>query len=431
MATAEQTERMNVVRLEVSNFKGVEYAVLPLDEYTTVIGGKNHQGKTSAIDALLVAIAGKKAFPKDPIREGEIEAEIVVHLEGATELLPWPCTVTRTITRSDDGESFTTRVMIQADDGQKAPSPQTLLASLRDGDTSYDPLGFVRLKPKEQVDALKELVGLDLSELEGQYRAAYDTRTDVKRAVRDLEGQIKEKPIDSHLPNEPIDVAGLMDDLATCREHNEQISRRLAAREQCRHDIANLQATIEEAQTTIDALANDMAVHVEYLNANDPMPTADLEKNIRESGEINSRISENQRRLQLMEEKASKRQEVKRLDQELKKLDLEKQNRMKQVQWPIDGLAFGNDGVVYEGRPFGDLSSSEQLEVAVAIDLRRNPKFPLSIVRDGSLLDDDTLTELSAIVQKLGGQCLVERVSTGPECQFIFSNGRATANGRG
>ena len=124
------SERMNVVRIEVSNFKGVEYAVLPLEEHTTVIGGKNHQGKTSAIDALLVAIAGKRAFPVDPIRDGEMQAEIIVTLDGATELLPWPCTVTRTITRTDDGRGYTTEVKIVADDGQPSGSPQTLLSSL-------------------------------------------------------------------------------------------------------------------------------------------------------------------------------------------------------------------------------------------------------------------------------------------------------------
>ena len=80
---------------------------------------------------------------------------------------------------------------------------------------------------------------------------------------------------------------------------------------------------------------------------------------------------------------------------------------------------------MWNGHVLPDLASSEQLKIAVAIAVSLNPVFRYAIIRDGSLLDEQRLQELEAIAEDLDAQVLVERVSEGAECHYVFKLGRS------
>jgi hypothetical protein len=75
---------MRITAVRVTNFKRVrDVAIAPeADRVLILIGGKNAQGKSSALDALTVAFGGKRAAPADPVRHGADEAVIDVELDG-------------------------------------------------------------------------------------------------------------------------------------------------------------------------------------------------------------------------------------------------------------------------------------------------------------------------------------------------------------
>ncbi len=61
---------MKIVELKVENFKRVIAVEITPYGNTILIKGKNGQGKSSILDAIMAAICGSKAIPPRPLREG-------------------------------------------------------------------------------------------------------------------------------------------------------------------------------------------------------------------------------------------------------------------------------------------------------------------------------------------------------------------------
>jgi len=70
-------------------------------------------------------------------------------------------------------------------------------------------------------------------------------------------------------------------------------------------------------------------------------------------------------------------------------------------------------GVTLDGVPFEQASSAEQLRCSVAMGLALNPKLRVLLIRDGSLLDEDSLRMVAEMADAQGAQVWLERVGDG------------------
>src|SRR5690242_20109026 len=102
-----------IVRLEASNVKRLRAVAIEPDGSLVVVSGRNGQGKSSVLDAIWMALGGKKAFPRRPVREGAEEATIRLELD---ELV-----VERRIKPTGD-----TTLAVSSRDGARYNSPQAL-----------------------------------------------------------------------------------------------------------------------------------------------------------------------------------------------------------------------------------------------------------------------------------------------------------------
>ena len=107
----------------------------------------------------------------------------------------------------------------------------------------------------------------------------------------------------------------------------------------------------------------------------------------------------------------------------LDQIDLDKSAALAETKKPIDGLSFDANGVTFVGIPFGQCSSAEQLRVSVAMALAMNPKLKVLLIRDGSLLDENSLKILSEMAEASDAQVWMERVSKGGEVSVIIEDG--------
>lgn len=71
---------MRIRQLTIRSYKGIEEKSVPVGEHGAVVVGRNGSGKTSILDAVRAALAGRNVGP-DAIRLGADRAEILVDLE--------------------------------------------------------------------------------------------------------------------------------------------------------------------------------------------------------------------------------------------------------------------------------------------------------------------------------------------------------------
>lgn len=413
---------MKIVRLLVENIKKIKTVEIIFgDNNVIVIGGKNKKGKSSVLDALEYALAGKKSIPLEPIRHGETKARVVVETEEYT--------ITRTFTES--GSNLT----IKGKNEAKVSSPQSLLDKVF-CDLSFDPLAFSEKHPDEQVEMLKGLVGIDLAPLDNARASAYEERTIVNREAKALESQIAALPADTV---EPVSVTELMAELETAhsifnRRNELQRSYSDALQEQNRltEETKRIDAQIAELQERRQKIVSDAVTARktaerarELLDtAPAPIDTNEIRQKIAQAESVNARAAQSQKRKELQAQFAEKQSESERLTEKIASIDEEKRLTMAEAKFPIDGLAFGESGVTFNGTQFSECSSAEQLSVSVAMGLAMNPDLRLMVIRDGSLLDDDSMALIAEMAKEADAQIVIERVSsTGDGCTVVIEDG--------
>lgn len=439
---------MRLIRIQAWNVKRISEIDLNLQgHHIFVIGGKNKAGKSSAIDAVQYAMCGKKSIPEKPLRNGEKSGKIRLTLQGHDDETQQD----GLIVEREFFEDGSTQMKLLSDDGFEAPQPQRLLDDLY-SKAGFDPLAFTKLGPKEQLDSLRKIVGLDFTELDRERQKFYDQRTLVNNQGKALKARIEGMPVHADAPEAEVNVADLMNLLGQIQKHNDKnaaarrdlsTAQQKASDAKAKHeialaDVANLEKQLAEARekagryaVTVSEL-NDSAIimnqAVEEMKNEDPDP---VKKQISEADTRNRKLRENKQRAELDSDLTGLRTKSKELSDKMEDIDATKQESMKLAKWPVDGLGFAENGVTLNGLPFEQASSAEQWDTSIAIGMVLHPKLRLMVIRDGSLLDDDTMTTIDKRVKDNDYQCIVEvvtRNATDEErCCVVIEEGKVKA----
>jgi DNA repair exonuclease SbcCD ATPase subunit len=411
---------MKIVELRAENVKRLRAVEIRPDGALQVIGGRNAQGKSSVLDAIWLALGGGKASKETrlPIRDGEKKAS--VHLDLG-ELV-----VTRSWTRNG------TSLKVTNADGAPIKSPQSVLDSLLAG-VSFDPLAFIRLSPARQREALLDLVELDVDfdALADQRRAAYEARTDIGRQIRALGASV----VDEAIPEAEESIAAIAEEIEKARKINSDREASERAIASYRGDIRELQETILNLRMEIENAEDQIRITEAALEDTqaelDELPVAcdiaAITERLRGVEERNARIRENNRARQIREEKRRLEKTREEYTAKIEKIDAEKNDALERAIFPIDGLGFDEDGVTYAGIPFSQASSAEQIRIATAMAMAANPRLRVAMIRDGSLLDDETLKGLRQQVTDAGFQLWIERVGDGDAGAVIIEDGEVAS----
>ncbi len=111
--------------------------------------------------------------------------------------------------------------------------------------------------------------------------------------------------------------------------------------------------------------------------------------------------------------------------EEIAKVDAQKAAMLAAAKFPVDGLSFDKDGgVTYRDLPLSQASGAERIRVSMAIALASNPTIKLVLIRDASLLDEDSLAMVAEMAEAAGAQVILERVGSGdPDAVIIVDGG--------
>jgi len=404
-----------IIRMEAENVKRLRSVeITPDGAPMVVVGGRNAQGKSSVLDSIEYALGGKPSAEK-PIRDGEKSARVVVETEDLK--------VTRTFTESGS------KLVVEGKNGAVFKSPQAMLDKLV-GKLSFDPLAFSRMDAKAQADTLKGLVGFDLAPLDGARQKAYDERTNVGRELKSLEAQVAGMPEHEGVPDAEVSVGDLvqeMQDIAAMNSRNEAARR--AVQEKSRRcdemaaQIALLQQGLANAEACLRKEASDLAQAKAEIGGMKDHDIAEISKKVQCAESVNRQVRENASKSAMIRKAGLAQAAVNALTARIESIDAEKASALAEANLPVKGLAFSDAGVTLNGIPFAQSSSAEQLRVSVALGLAMNPQIKVLLIRDGSLLDTDSLRLVSEMAEAAGGQVFVERVSDGAECAVIIEDG--------
>jgi len=124
------------------------------------------------------------------------------------------------------------------------------------------------------------------------------------------------------------------------------------------------------------------------------------------------------------EEVAALRQAYAAKTTEIEAIDAEKAAMLAAASFPVDGLSFGADGgVTFNGVPLAQASGAERIRVSMAIALAANPQIRVVLIRDASLLDEDSMAAVVAMAEAADAQVWLERVGTADPGAVVIVDG--------
>jgi hypothetical protein len=242
---------MRIISFTAENFKKLRIVEVRPKGHVTKITGRNGQGKTSVLDGFAALFEGKKSIPEKPVRRGAEKSKLTGVLsdeEGRPYLIA---------TRKISGDR-TTELTIEAAPGATRPAgtPQAILDGLI-GAMSFDPVAFISLEPKKQVEMLRQVVKLDIDieDLNTATRLDYAERTNVNRKVAELKVQAEAMIYSPGLPKDKVDEAVIVAKITEANDANRQIGARITEKNR----LAKVVSAAEQAASLHVALLEEQA----------------------------------------------------------------------------------------------------------------------------------------------------------------------------
>jgi hypothetical protein len=410
---------VKIVELRAENVKRLKAVRINPNGTMQVITGRNAQGKSSVLDAIWLALGGGAAARETtrPIRDGEDHASVSLTLsgdDGRGDLI---------VTRTWTGGKTTLTVM--SEDGAKFPSPQGVLDALI-GRIAFDPLEFTRRSARDQVAALLDLVDLDvdLDELARKRAGAFDQRTEVGRTSKALEGQLVGLGDVEDAPEGEVSASALIAEIRAAQEMAASQASDRARRELLAEDVRDRTCEIEDLQAALEQKRALLVEAQARVQGHAEVPdVAALEAALSAAEDTNRAVRRNAQRADVAGRLHAAREAYQSFSDTIAAIDRTKATALAKAKFPVEGLAFDDTGVTFQGVPFSQASSAEQIRVSLAMAMALNPKLRVIRIMDGSLLDQEGLALIADMAEGQDYQVLIERVSDGSGVGIVIEDG--------
>lgn len=404
-----------------------------------LVGGKNGQGKTSALNGLLMALCGRSGmdYPEPALREGEKSGWISVKLssEDVPELMEDDhITVQLEFERRRSG-TVKERFRIIDSTGEEAPEPRKLLKRLYQN-KAFDPLAFDRLTKKERREVLMKLLGLDLEQYRKDHKTAYDRRTQANRDAEKAQARLDAMPYFEDAPDDPVLVAALMDQVEAIQSRNTEIHSAERKMDMATKSLSGATSRVEDLKRQLkeaelllkEAIKTEKAAIADREKLGEVQDTEELTAKIRDAGEVNMKVQANANRIDVAMEVEKADRIAEDCDDAVKKLQEDQDKDLQKAKWPVPGMSIDDEGVLLDGLPLESACKSARVIASTKVGMSLHPKLKLLVCEDGSDLDSETLAELDKVLKKEDFQMLVELVTRTAEdeemCAVIISDGK-------
>lgn len=456
---------MKILKLSAENVKRISVVEIVPDPAGAVvtIAGPNDAGKTSVLDSIEWALRGGKSIQSVPVRKGQDKAKIQLLLGDGDKV---EMVVERKFT-AEGGDTLS----LTNPEGLKYPTPQKMLDAIWNA-ISVDPLAFIREKPDVQFKILRGLVELDVDPvaLDKANKADYEARTEANRDLQSARARTQGVAFPDDTPLLFVDETAIVTELANAGNVNAEADRaatqietmrnkitlllcetadmqadlplRIAKIEKDRDDkIADLEDQIKEvrASATRELLVEkeDIGAACEK-NAQDALAlegeltkivvperadVADITARLNSAKAVNAMVTLRRRREEYEADAKAAELKADTLTANMEGRDKEKSDAMGRAKLPVDGLGFAEDGVTFNGLPFNQASTAQQIRVSMAIAMAANPKLKVIRIKEASFLDAANLKLVAEMAADKGFQVWMEIVDDAAEVGIVMEDG--------
>lgn len=400
---------MKILQFTAENIKKLKVVSIKPDGSLVLLTGANGQGKSSVLDAIFMALDGKRAIPSTPVRHGEEKAFVKLDFGEIV--------VTRKFT-ANGGTSLT----VEAANGAKFASPQAMLDGML-GALTFDPLEFARMKPKEQLDSLREIVKLpvDIDAVDAAITRGMDTRRVLKQSIELLRAKLPIVP--DNTPSEPISVLALSKQLDAVSKHNANLAATLAGLTRTKEENIRLGLKIQELQQTIQFNQDLIDATEKQYRGMTVVDTDDLVKQIESAETTNKNVTILVQHKALTSEIADKSFALTGSENAIEGNRALRHKTLSEAKFPVDGLSFGEGEILYNGIPFAQLATGEQIRISLSIAMEANPAIRIIRIKEGSLLDEGNLAMIEMMAIEKDFQIWVEKVDTSGTVGIVIEDG--------
>ncbi|QQV91465.1 AAA family ATPase [Tenacibaculum phage Gundel_1] len=418
---------MKIKSISVKNFKALSEQEMTFDGASAIITAGNNKGKTSILNGLVNRFRGEK--PEFIVKNGEEKGENIMELTDGS-IIKW------NFTTKTEKFQFTTPEELVIKTGVLKAIGKRYFGEKFDIDK------FISSSKNEQLKQVQKLVGIDLSQLDSEYKKIYEQRTDANKEVKRLLALNTQKPEEVSAP----DIQALKDEKTELETKNLALKSKWkidneAHQKEANDFNANVQSVIDAEKEYSDAMTElekykgkatgafidfkglqDAFVDLPDIKEKKVITTLsepkyheflDIDKKIEDAYEDKSKFDNYEKDLKAYNDwvKSGKdqRETVDNLNKKLDEIQAERVEVIQNSNLPED-FEMNEEGLFYKGLPLdhNQLSSSAKYICALKLGVLFLGKIR-TMHFDCSFLDKNSLQEVQDWAKTQDLQLLIER----------------------
>ena len=381
---------MKIIKLKAVNIQKLKDITIEPENDFIVLTGKNGSGKSSILEAIQWTLTGKRSIPDKPIRNGEDKGQIELDLGDIK--------VKRTFTQKDSYLSI---------EANKPGLGQEYLDKIAKS-IYLDPSEFIKADPKKHKELMLVNAGLydKYLAIKEKYLKAYDNRRHEKRLLKDLSAQVTDDMLDLDDPGEVVRLQILAEKLSKANLYNQKILNTDKEIIRIERTISDRKEEIKKIELRIEKDHEELSQKKEFLESARVKQIEPIQEEINQAEEHNLKVANWDKVEKFRKQKSA----VDDWEQQIENIESQRDILFDEIDYPLEGLKFDEDGLKYYDIPFGQLSDGEKLRIAMSIIIKESDGLKVIRVRHGAFLDEDSIKIIHEMSEEHGFQIWMETV---------------------
>ena len=230
-------------------------------------------------------------------------------------------------------------------------------------------------------------------------------------------------PYHADAPREMVSAAELLRRHNAILARNAENQRKRERRDELLAERFRISEEMKRLNQAYDEICRACDIAEKTAEGLEDESTEAIQRDLDRIDEINRKVRANLDHDKAEEDAREATHAYNALTAKIDALRKQKRDLLEGARLPLPGLSVEKGCLLYNGKAWDCMSSSEQMRVSTAIVRALNPDCGFVLMDRLEQMDAQTMREFGAWLEEEGLQVIATRVSTGDECQIIIEDG--------